>query len=200
MGMRPYAADCGALVLPLASKVKLRAPSKDLYFNFDDICIEIPRQARDDSEHPTRQARGDRGAFPFCVTLSEAAAQPPRSRTGLCPAARGGGYSPHCQTSCIGLSRYLGKDFSTAPPRCGGSARNDMGSSRRISLKIKTTFAQRSLDRLGMTVSTPARQARDDRARQMLAPRRFCSARRFCLPISARLRIIKGNKTVRERQ
>ena len=48
MGMRPYAADCGALVLPLASKVKLRAPSKDLYFNFDDICIEIPRGARDD--------------------------------------------------------------------------------------------------------------------------------------------------------
>ena len=48
MGMRPYAADCGALVLPLASKVKLRAPSKDLYFNFDDIRIEIPRQARDD--------------------------------------------------------------------------------------------------------------------------------------------------------
>ena len=155
MGMRPYAADCGALVLPLASKVKLRAPSKDLYFNFDDICIEIPRQARDDSEHPTRQARGDRGAFPFCVTLSEAAAQPPRSRTGLCPAARGGGYSPHCQTSCIGLSRYLGKDFSTAPPRCGGSARNDMGSSRRISILILTIFAQRSLDRLGMTVSTP---------------------------------------------
>ena len=27
MGIRPYAADCGALVLPLASKVKLRAPS-----------------------------------------------------------------------------------------------------------------------------------------------------------------------------
>ena len=191
MGMRPYAADCGALVLPLAGKVKLRtqskdlysnfvnipieiprqarddrkwrlchperakplfpvilsgakrseAESKDLYFNFDDICIEIPRQARDDSEHPTRQARGDRGAFPFCVTLSEAAAQPPRSRTGLCPAARGGGYSPHCQTSCIGLSRYLGKDFSTAPPRCGGSARNDMGSSRRISILILTIFA-----------------------------------------------------------
>ena len=27
MGIRPYAADCGALVLPLASKVKLRTPS-----------------------------------------------------------------------------------------------------------------------------------------------------------------------------
>ena len=50
MGMRPYAADCGALVLPLASKVKLRTPSKDLYKNKDDIRIEIPRQARDDRE------------------------------------------------------------------------------------------------------------------------------------------------------
>ena len=27
MGIRPYAADCGALVLPIASKVKLRTPS-----------------------------------------------------------------------------------------------------------------------------------------------------------------------------
>ena len=59
MGMRPYAADCGALVLPLASKVKLRAPSKDFYGNNDDIRIEIPRQARDD--------RGAR--LLFCVTL-----------------------------------------------------------------------------------------------------------------------------------
>ena len=50
MGIRPYAADCGALVLPLASKVKLRTPSKDLYKNKDDIRIEIPRQARDDRE------------------------------------------------------------------------------------------------------------------------------------------------------
>ena len=50
MGIRPYAADCGALVLPLASKVKLRAPSKDLYENSDNIRIEIPRRARDDRE------------------------------------------------------------------------------------------------------------------------------------------------------
>ena len=50
MGIRPYAADCGALVLPLASKVKLRAPSKDLYGNNDDIRIEIPRRARDNRE------------------------------------------------------------------------------------------------------------------------------------------------------
>ena len=50
MGMRPYAADCGVLVLPLASKVKLRAPSKDLYETNDDIRIEIPRQARDDKQ------------------------------------------------------------------------------------------------------------------------------------------------------
>ena len=50
MGIRPYAADCGALVLPLASKVKLRAPSKDLYENSDNIRIEIPRGARDDRE------------------------------------------------------------------------------------------------------------------------------------------------------
>ena len=63
MGMRPYAADCGALVLPLASKVKLRAPSKDLYFNFDDIRIEIPRQARDDGGIIPRQARDDGGVL-----------------------------------------------------------------------------------------------------------------------------------------
>ena len=48
--MRPYTADCGALILPLASKVKLRAPSKNLYSNLDDMLIEIPRQARDDTE------------------------------------------------------------------------------------------------------------------------------------------------------
>ena len=65
MGMRPYAADCDALVLPLASKVNLRAPSKDLYFNFVDILIEIPRQARDDTCgcpfcHPERAAEKER--------------------------------------------------------------------------------------------------------------------------------------------
>ena len=81
MGIRPYAADCGALVLPLASKVKLRAPSKDLYKNKDDICIEIPRQARDD--------RGE--AAPSChPERSRAGRVALRSRTGLCPAARGG--------------------------------------------------------------------------------------------------------------
>ena len=46
--MRPYIADCGVLVLPLASKVKPRAPSKDLYSDFVNISIEIPRKARDD--------------------------------------------------------------------------------------------------------------------------------------------------------
>ena len=64
-GTRPYIADCGVLVLPLASKVNLRAPSKDLYFNFVDILIEIPRQARDDTCgcpfcHPERAAEKER--------------------------------------------------------------------------------------------------------------------------------------------
>ena len=64
-GTRPYIADCGVLVLPLASKVKLRAPSKDLYSDFVNISIEIPRQTRDDTCgcpfcHPERAAEKER--------------------------------------------------------------------------------------------------------------------------------------------
>ena len=63
-GTRPYIADCGVLVLPLASKVKLRAPSKDLYSDFVNISIEIPRKARDDKLyhwcHPERAAEKER--------------------------------------------------------------------------------------------------------------------------------------------
>ena len=54
------------------------AESKDLYDNNDDIRIEIPRQARDD-RGLSRQARDDSCASLLRVTLSGAAAQPPRS-------------------------------------------------------------------------------------------------------------------------
>ena len=68
------AADCGALVLPLASKGKLRALLKDLYSDIVDISIEIPRQARDDINTVTiiiraREIAIFRSAPPFGNTL-----------------------------------------------------------------------------------------------------------------------------------
>ena len=78
MGIRPYAADCGALVLPLASKVKLRAPSKNLYADIVDIFIEIPRCARDDKGESLDKLGMTGAGLPVRVTLSE----PPRRNGG----------------------------------------------------------------------------------------------------------------------
>ena len=59
----PERSRVGCLSVIQSGAAQRAAQSKDLYFNFDDIRIEIPRQARDDGGIIPRQARDDGGVL-----------------------------------------------------------------------------------------------------------------------------------------